>query len=174
MSKASRALLSAGMLLYRLRSSRVEVLLAHPGGPWWKNRDVGAWTIPKGLVESGEDILTAACREFQEETGIVPHGPFHSLGSVRQKAGKTVYAWSWEGDADADRIVSNLVRVQNSRGPGRHAAFPEIDRCAWFSVEEARAKLNPAQVALIDRLQAIIAPHEAMSVKVDRVAREST
>lgn len=148
--------MSAGLLLYRMRDGRLEVFLAHPGGPFWKNRDAGAWTIPKGLVEPSEDLLNAACREFQEETGIVPHGPFHPLCSVRQKAGKTVHAWAFRGDADPQKIRSNTARVQLSTRSKRRFIVPEIDRCAWFGIDIAREKVNPAQVAFLDRLQSIV------------------
>lgn len=103
---AKRATVSAGLLLYHRTGGELEVLLAHPGGPFWAHRDAGAWSIPKGLVEEGEDVLVAACREFEEETGLRPTGPFLSLGSVRQKAGKLIYAWAWQGDAD--RVAAGL------------------------------------------------------------------
>lgn len=146
---------SAGLLLFRRRDG-LEVFLAHPGGPFWARRDEGAWTVPKGVVEAGEDALDAACREFREETGIVPHGPYLPLGSVRQKAGKTVHAWAWEGDADPATIVSNESRVEWPRGSGRWIDFPEVDRCAWFSPAIAREKINDAQAELVDRLEALL------------------
>jgi predicted NUDIX family NTP pyrophosphohydrolase len=127
---AKRATVSAGLLLYHRTGGELEVLLAHPGGPFWAHRDAGAWSIPKGLVEEGEDVLVAACREFEEETGLRPTGPFLSLGSVRQKAGKLIYAWAWQGDADPSRLTSNLMRTEWPRGPGRWLRFPEVDRCA--------------------------------------------
>jgi predicted NUDIX family NTP pyrophosphohydrolase len=145
---------SAGLLLYRRTTGGLEVFLAHPGGPFWKSRDAGAWTIPKGEVDEGEEPLAAAVREFEEETGIRPDGPFLSLGSVRQKAGKLVHAWAWEGDADADAVRSNEVRTEWPRGSGKWLVFPEVDRCAWFSPSAAREKINPAQAELIGRLQA--------------------
>jgi predicted NUDIX family NTP pyrophosphohydrolase len=135
-------------LLFRRNAGELEFFLAHPGGPFWKNKDAGAWTIPKGLIEEGEDPLAAAQREFAEETGLTPTGPFLPLGFIQQKAGKIVHAWAYEGDADSSKIQSNMV----SAGPGRHA-FPEIDRCEWFGGSEAREKINPAQVALLDRLE---------------------
>lgn len=144
---------SAGLLLYRRGQSRLELFLAHPGGPFWLTRDAGAWTIPKGVAEQGEDILAAACREFEEETGIHPVGPFLSLGSIRQKAGKLVHAWAWEGDADPGRVTSNTMETEWPRGSGRVLTFPEVDRCAWFDPEAAREKINPAQAELIDRLE---------------------
>jgi predicted NUDIX family NTP pyrophosphohydrolase len=151
---AKRATVSAGLLLYRRTGDGWEVLLAHPGGPFWAHRDAGAWSIPKGLVEEGEDVLMAACREFEEETGLRPTGPFLSLGSVRQKAGKLIHAWAWQGDADPSRLTSNLMRTEWPRGSGRWLRFPEVDRCVWFSPQTARGKLNPAQTAFIDRLEA--------------------
>ena len=121
------------------------------------SRDLGAWTIPKGLVAPGEPLLAAARREFQEETGIVPQEPFIPLGSVRQKAGKIIHAWAWEGDADPTTIVSNTMQYEWPRGSGRWVDFPEVDRCAWFSPDAARSRLNPAQAELIDRLRAALA-----------------
>ena len=148
---------SAGLLLFRRSGKALEVFLAHPGGPFWRNKDAGAWTIPKGLVDEGEDLLDGACREFREETGIVPTGPFLPLGDIRQKAGKRVHAWAWEGDADAACTVSNQMRTEWPRGSGRYITFPEVDRCAWFSADEARERINPAQAELIGRLEALLA-----------------
>jgi predicted NUDIX family NTP pyrophosphohydrolase len=145
---------SAGLLLFRRTGGGVEFFLAHPGGPFWKNRDAGAWTIPKGLVEPGEEPLAAACREFQEETGIEPHGPYLPLGAVRQKAGKLIHAWAFEGDADPSAIQSNFVPMPT--GGGRRQ-FAEIDRCDWFASAEAKQKLNPAQAEFVDRLSAALA-----------------
>jgi predicted NUDIX family NTP pyrophosphohydrolase len=149
--------LSAGLLLFRRPQGRLEVFLAHPGGPFWRGRDLGAWTIPKGLVAPGEELLAAARREFEEETGIRPREPFMPLGSVRQKAGKVIHAWAWEGDADASAIVSNTASVEWPRGSGRSITYPEVDRCAWFDPPTARTRLNPAQAELIDRLQGALA-----------------
>jgi predicted NUDIX family NTP pyrophosphohydrolase len=134
------------------------VFLAHPGGPFWKGKDAGAWTIPKGVAESGEDLLPAACREFEEETGVKPEPPFISLGSIRQKAGKLVHAWAWEGDADPTQVTSNSMRTEWPRGSGRWLTFPEVDRCAWFDPRMAREKINPAQAAFIDRLEIALSP----------------
>ncbi|MDQ3222627.1 MAG: NUDIX domain-containing protein [Gemmatimonadota bacterium] len=153
---------SAGLLLYRRASGRLEVFLAHPGGPFWHNRDAGAWTIPKGVAEAGEDTFAAACREFAEETGVRPIGPFLPLGSIRQKAGKLVHAWAWEGDADPARVTSNTMQTEWPRGSGHLLTFPEVDRCAWFDARSARGKINPAQVELIDRLElALLQPPPA-------------
>ena len=153
---ARRPTVSAGLLLFRRPGGKLEVFLAHPGGPFWVNRDAGAWTIPKGLLDPAEDPLTAACREFTEETGVAPVGPFLPLGSVRQKAGKTIHAWAWEGDADPDCATSNLTRVEWPSGSGRWHTFPEVDRCGWFTPAEAREKLNLAQATFVDRLEAVL------------------
>jgi predicted NUDIX family NTP pyrophosphohydrolase len=153
---ARRPNVSAGLLLFRRSRGELEVFLAHPGGPFWEDRDLGAWTIPKGLVDAGEDPLAAAVREFEEETGIRTDGPFLPLGSVRQKAGKLVHAWAWEGDADPGQTRSNTMRAEWPRGSGRWLTFPEVDRCEWFAAETAREKINAAQAELIDRLQAIL------------------
>ena len=151
-----RANESAGMLLFRRGPNGLEVFLAHPGGPFWKNKDAGAWTLPKGEVNEGEAPLAAARREFQEETGIVPAEPYLPLGAIRQKAGKTVHAWAWEGDADAEAVTSNEIRTEWPRGSGRWLTFPEVDRCARFTPDAAREKINPAQAELIARLEALL------------------
>lgn len=143
---------SAGLLMYRLRAAELQVLLAHPGGPYWGRRDEGAWSIPKGELEPGEEPLAAAQREFEEETGVIPGGPFLELPIVKQKAGKIVHAWAFEGDCDPARIRSNTFTMEFPPGSGRIAEFPEIDRAEFFSVEEARRKINPAQVPLIEAL----------------------
>ena len=147
---------SAGLLLYRRGGRGLEVFLAHPGGLFWRDREAGAWTIPKGVVAEGEELLAAACREFEEETGIRPQGPFRSLGSVRQKAGKLVHAWAWEGDADAQRVTSNSASTEWPPGSGRWITYPEVDRCTWLDPAAARARINPAQAELIGRLEAAL------------------
>ena len=147
---------SAGLLLFRRGARGLEVFLAHPGGPFWRNRDVGAWTIPKGLLEEGEEPLAAACREFEEETGLTPTGPFIPLSSIRQKAGKVVHGWAWEGDADPANVTSNTMRSEWPRGSGRWLTFPEVDRCAWYDPRVAREKINPAQASFIDRLESAL------------------
>ena len=154
---AKRLNVSAGLLLYRRSRNELEFFLAHPGGPFWKDRDLGAWTIPKGVLDPDEDPLDAARREFTEETGITPVPPFIPLGSIRQKAGKTIHAWAWEGDADAESTTSNEMRSEWPRGSGRWITFPEVDRCAWFDGTAARERINPAQAELIDRLEAHLA-----------------
>jgi predicted NUDIX family NTP pyrophosphohydrolase len=147
---------SAGLLLFRCSGKGLEVFLAHPGGPFWSGRDLGAWIVPKGLVEDGEDPLATAVREFEEETAIHPEEPFVPLGSVRQKAGKLVHAWAWEGEADPHQVRSNSMRAEWPRGSGRWLTFPEVDRCEWFDARSARHKINPAQAELIDRLEAVL------------------
>jgi predicted NUDIX family NTP pyrophosphohydrolase len=154
--RSRRPNVSAGLLLYRRRQGELQVFLAHPGGPFWRDRDAGAWTIPKGVVDEGEELLAAARREFAEETGIEAGGPFLPLGSVRQKAGKVVHAWAWEGDADPSTIVSNTTTSEWPPGSGRRITYPEVDRCAWFDPDAARARMNPAQAELVDRLQAML------------------
>jgi predicted NUDIX family NTP pyrophosphohydrolase len=144
--------LSAGVLLFR-RAPRLEVLVVHPGGPLWARRDDGAWSIPKGEVGPDEDPLAAARREFAEEVGSpAPDGAPLALGEVRLKSGKRVVAWALEGDLDADVIVSNTFEMQWPPRSGRTQAFPEVDRGAWLDPARARAKLNPAQGAFVERL----------------------
>jgi predicted NUDIX family NTP pyrophosphohydrolase len=150
---AKRPSVSAGLLLYRRPQGHLEVFLAHPGGPFWTGRDLGAWTIPKGLLDPDEDPLAAARREFQEETGVTPVGPYVPLGHVRQKAGKVIHAWAWEGDANPATVTSNTARLEWPRGSGKWIEFPEVDRCEWFPPEAAREKLNPAQAEFVQRLE---------------------
>jgi predicted NUDIX family NTP pyrophosphohydrolase len=155
------ARVSAGLLMFRrLASSGLEVYLAHPGGPFFKNKDEGAWTIPKGEIPEGEEPLACALREFEEETGLRLDGSskFHDLGSIRQKSGKTVYAWAVEGDCDAGhRLKSNTFKIEWPPRSGEFQDFPEIDRAEFFPVDLARQKINPAQIAFIDRLLAALA-----------------
>lgn len=147
---------SAGLLLYRRTDHGVELLLAHPGGPYFARKDAGAWSIPKGLVEAGEDPLTTAQREFAEETGHTPHGPFASLGDITLKSRKRVTAFAAEGAFDPAALVSNPFEIEWPPRSGRRQAFPEIDRVEWFDPVTARAKLNPAQAPLVDRLLALL------------------
>ena len=147
---------SAGILLHRRREGRLEVLLVHPGGPFWKNRDEGAWTIPKGEYGDGEDALDAAKREFAEETGFPVEGPFHELAPVRQASGKVVRAWAVEGDCDAAAIRSNTFSMEWPLRSGKTAEFPEVDRAAWFALDEARRRILPAQMPLLDELAHLV------------------
>jgi predicted NUDIX family NTP pyrophosphohydrolase len=144
---------SAGILLYRLRGGGREVLLVHPGGPFWARRDAGVWSIPKGEYEDGDDPLACALREFEEETGsTLTPGELVELDDVKQKGGKVVTAWAAEGDLDADAVRSNTFTMEWPPRSGRTAEFPEVDRAGWFGIDEAREKLNPAQAEFLDRL----------------------
>ena len=146
---------SAGILMYRNRVS-LEVLLIHPGGPYFRNKDDGYWSIPKGEIDEGEDGFAAARREFEEETGCRPEGEFRQLGKVRQKSGKVVLAWSVKGDCDEAKVVSNVFRLEWPPHSGRIQDFPEVDRAGWFTIEAARKKINPAQVPLLEELSRLI------------------
>jgi predicted NUDIX family NTP pyrophosphohydrolase len=145
---------SAGLLMYRREGGAVEVLLVHPGGPLWKNKDEGAWSIPKGLYEEGEDALAAAKREFEEETGATPAGEFISLGDFRQSSAKTVSVWAVKGEFDVTRLKSNTFSLEWPPKSGTVSDFPEIDRAAWFSPDEARRKILKGQRAVLDALLA--------------------
>ncbi len=148
---------SAGILLYRRATSGLEVLLAHPGGPIFARRDEGHWTVPKGEPDVDEPLIEAAGREFQEETGQpVPAGARLELGSIVQKGGKVVHAWAVEGDLDPGRARSEHFEMEWPRGSGRIQSYPEIDRVAWFDPTEARRRIKDTQVALIDRLEALL------------------
>ena len=145
---------SAGLLLFRRRGEDVEVLLVHPGGPFWAKRDLGAWSIPKGEYLDDEEPLAAARREFAEELGSpAPDGETIDLGEVRQKAGKVVCAWAVAGDLDPAAITSNTFTMQWPPRSGRTQEFPEVDRAQWFALSEARERINPGQAALLDRLR---------------------
>ena len=148
--------LSAGILLYRFRDGLFEVLIAHPGGPFWAKKDEGAWSIPKGLVDHGEDLLKAAIREFEEETGYRVSGEFIKLTPIRLRAGKIVVPFALEYDLDPETIVSNTFETEWPPRSGRQQAFPEIDRAAWFDPETAKKKLNPAQASIVDELQRVL------------------
>jgi predicted NUDIX family NTP pyrophosphohydrolase len=143
---------SAGLLLHRRRAEQLQVFLVHPGGPFWAKKDLGAWSIPKGELEDGEDPLAAAIREFAEETGLTPGGPFHPLAPLRLKSGKTILAWAVEGDADPDALRSNTFTMEWPPRSGRQQEFPEVDRAAWFSVDEARERINAGQVGFVEEL----------------------
>ena len=144
---------SAGILLYRIAGGAPEVLLVHPGGPYWARKDAGAWSIPKGEYEDGEDPQACALREFEEELGVeLPPGQLAELGSVKQKGGKVVTAWATEGDLDAGAVSSNTFTMEWPPRSGRTEEFPEIDRAGWFEIETARDKLVAAQTEFLDRL----------------------
>src|SRR5258707_8626689 len=148
---------SAGILLYRRRGGGLEVLLVHPGGPFWARRDAGAWSIPKGEYGADEDAVAAARREFVEELGVAPpEGAVVDLGEVRQKSGKRVHAWAAAGELDPRGIVSNTFELEWPPRSGRMVEAPEIDRAEWFALAAAREKINPAQVELLDRLAAAL------------------
>jgi len=143
---------SAGILLFR--RDPLEVLLVHPGGPFWAKKDLGAWSIPKGEHQEGEDAMACALREFTEETGSAPSpGELIDLGTVKQKAGKVVQAWALEGDLDAASVRSNTFTMQWPPRSGRMQEFPEVDRAQWFGLEEAIGRINPAQAAFLERLR---------------------
>jgi predicted NUDIX family NTP pyrophosphohydrolase len=148
---------SAGVLLFRRVGGRIEVLLAHPGGPFWKNKDDGAWSIPKGEYADDEDPLAAAKREFAEETGLTPSGDFVPLGEVRQPGGKVVSAWAVEGDFDTKLLRSNTFSMPWPPGSGKLQEFPEIDRAGWFALEIARRKILKGQAEVLDRLAQYLA-----------------
>ena len=146
---------SAGILLYRRHDGGLELLLAHPGGPFFARRDEGYWTIPKGEVDPEEELIAVARREFEEETGHrVPDGDPIPLGSIVQKGGKTVHAWALEGDLDPSVAVSNTFEMTWPPGSTERQSFPEIDRVAWFEPAEARRRIKQTQIPLIDRLEA--------------------
>ena len=152
-TSAARTARSAGILLYRELDGELQVLLVHPGGPYWVRKDEGAWSIPKGQYDDREDPLSAARREFEEELGSpAPNATAQDLGEVRQKSGKHVRAFALEGDLDAASVTSNTTQIEWPPRSGRSLEIPEVDRAEWFSLEEARKKINPAQAALLDRL----------------------
>jgi predicted NUDIX family NTP pyrophosphohydrolase len=146
---------SAGLLMYRLQEGKLQVLLAHPGGPLFKKKDEGAWTIPKGEIEPGEELLEAAKREFKEETGVTPTGPFIALTPIKQKGGKIVHAWAFEGDCDPSAIASNTFTMEWPPKSGRQLEFPEMDRADFFDVEAASRKIKAAQMALVEECEQI-------------------
>ena len=139
--------------MYRYRAFTLEIFLVHPGGPFWKNKDLQSWSIPKGEFTQGEDPLEAAKREFHEETGLAVDGIFIALGPVRQPGGKLVYAWAVEGDCRAESIRSNLFTMEWPPRSGKRQEFPEVDRAAWFSIELAREKILKGQLMLLDELE---------------------
>ena len=144
---------SAGLLMYRQTPQGLQVLLVHPGGPFWQKRNLSVWTIPKGLSEPGEDLFNTACREFKEETSLTPTGPFLELPEIRQSS-KRVKAWAFEGDCDPTQLHSNTFTMEWPPKSGRMQEFPEVDRAAWFSLEAAKQHILKAQIPLIESLQA--------------------
>jgi len=156
-SKSGRSRTSAGLLMFRRSNNQLEVLLAHPGGPFFAHKDDGIWTIPKGEADPGEDLLTRAQIEFEEEVGFRPHGEWIELGSIKQKGGKIVHAWAFEGDLPKSfKCKSNLFEMEWPPRSGRRKKFPEVDQACFFSEKVARRKLKPTQVPLLDRLLAAI------------------
>jgi len=147
--------LSAGILMWRRRGGGIEVLLGHFGGPIWARRDSGAWAIPKGLVEPGETLEACARREFEEELGVRPEGPLTPLGRIRQRGGKWVEAFALEGDLDPAAIVSSRFTLEWPPKSGRFQSWPEVDRALWFSLTEARAKILPSQVPILDAFETL-------------------
>jgi predicted NUDIX family NTP pyrophosphohydrolase len=148
--------ISAGLLLFRRRNG-IEVLLAHPGGPYWRRKDEGAWTVPKGEIEAGEDALAGARREFKEETGYQPHGSVLSLHSVCLPSSKLLHVWAVEADWEPTQLTSNTFAIEWPPRSGRFQQFPEIDRVAWFGLNEARGKIVKVQARFLDRLEEALA-----------------
>jgi predicted NUDIX family NTP pyrophosphohydrolase len=142
--------------MYRRIGSKLEVLLVHPGGPYWRRRDAGAWSIPKGEIGAGEDAAVAATREFAEETGLALAGPLQPLGEIRQRGGKRVIGFAVEGDLDVQIIASNSFEIEWPPGSGKIQAFPEIDRAEWFDLPAAHAKILESQRPLLDRLSELV------------------
>jgi predicted NUDIX family NTP pyrophosphohydrolase len=147
---------SAGLLLFREGLHGLEVLLVHPGGPFWAKKDAGAWFVPKGQLNSGEEPLECAVREFREETGFTPSGPFLPLGSVQQKSGKLVEVWAVRGDVDPAKLESNTFSLEWPPRSGRIREFPEVDRAGFFTEQQARGKMHPAELAFLERLKALL------------------
>lgn len=147
---------SAGLLLYRRNAAGLEVMLIHPGGPYWARKDAGAWSIPKGEIEQGEEPLAAARREFEEETGARVDGEFMSLHPVRLRSGKVIQAWALQADFDTDDLRSNLFSMEWPPKSGEQREFPEVDRAGWFGIDAARVKIHPGQAPLLDNLIAVL------------------
>jgi len=149
-------------MMYRITHGEIEVLLVHPGGPFWAKKDAGAWSMPKGEINPSEDPLAAAQREFEEETGLKPTGPFVELGRVRHKSGKTVTAWAFQGDCDPARLESNTFEMEWPPRSGQVKTFPEVDRAGFFTTKAAREKINPAEAEFLSRLEILLRrDHEA-------------
>jgi predicted NUDIX family NTP pyrophosphohydrolase len=155
---STRSRVSAGLLMFRRKNDSLEFLLVHPGGPFWKNKDEGAWSIPKGEAADNEDLLTRAQIEFEEEVGFKPSGTWIPLGSIKQKGGKTVHCWGFEGDLpEPFELRSNKFQLEWPPRSGKFTEFPEVDRAEFFPEEIARRKINPAQVPFLERLRAAFA-----------------
>jgi len=146
---------SAGLLLFRRRNHEVEVLLVHPGGPLWAKKDEGAWSIPKGEIDAGEEPLAAARREFEEELGFPVSGNFVELPPIRQAGGKVVYAWAVESDFDPTTLTSGPFTMEWPPRSGHQQQFPEVDRAEWFTIDDAKRKINRAQIALLDHVSSL-------------------
>lgn len=144
---------SAGLLMYRRHEGEWQVLLSHPGGPFFKNKDVGVWSIPKGEPDADEELLLAALREFEEETSLKPSGPYTPLTPIKQKGGKIVHAWAFQGDCDPAALLSNTFAMEWPPKSGRQMEFPEMDRAKFFDLETAKTKINPAQVPFLEELE---------------------
>jgi len=147
---------SAGLLMYRRRDGALEFLLVHPGGPFWKGKDAGAWTIPKGEIQPDEAPLAAAQREFEEELGFRAQGSLIQLTPIKQKGGKIVNAWAFEGDCDPASIRGNTFSMEWPPRSGKSCEFPEVDEAEFFTIEQAREKINPAQLALLEEVERLV------------------
>jgi len=148
--------ISAGLIMYRFKGEMAEVLLVHPGGPFWAKKDAGAWSVPKGLCGPGEDLLAAAVREFHEETGFAAGGGFLDLGELRQPSGKIIHAWAFKGDCDPADLKSNTFSMEWPPRSGKESEFPEVDRAGWFGLDEAGRKILKGQVQFIARLERLL------------------
>ena len=155
--KPKRSKISAGLFMYRWKGNSLEVFLVHPGGPFFTKKDKRVWSIPKGEIEDDENFLNAAMREFEEETGLKPSGDFLPLGTIKQRSGKTVYAWAFLGDYLENKpIRSNTFKIEWPPRSGKQQEFPEIDKAGFFDVKTAKEKINPAQFVFIERLQSLL------------------
>ncbi len=154
--------ISAGTLIYRRRGNKIEVLLVHPGGPFWAEKDKGAWSIPKGEIEEGEDLLQAAIRETKEELGFEAEGEFEALGSVKLKSGKIIHAWVHEGDYDLKNFHSNTFKMEWPPKSGKFMNVPENDKAEYFDLEIAKEKINPAQVEFLEKLNTILSGNDPL------------
>jgi predicted NUDIX family NTP pyrophosphohydrolase len=163
---------SGGLLMYRHRGGILEILLVHPGGPYWAKKDLGSWSIPKGEFTPDEDPLKAAKREFEEETGFSATGHFRPLTPIRQPGGKLVHAWAFEGDCDPSAIKSNTFSMEWPPRSGKYQEFPEVDRAEWFTIETAREKILKGQVGFLDELQEMIRGVPRLPDRSDRQEEE--